>query len=231
MPAEAVLYLPGMMCDARLWHLQTEALPYPAFHADTANANSIEQMAAQALAVAPARFAVVGLSMGGILAFEIWRQAAERVTHMALMDTNPHADAPERQPIRMQQIEGVLAGGLREIAIEELKPLYLAEANRDNEALLQLLLDMALNLGPTVFEQQSLALRDRSDYVDLLDSIRCPTLVLCGAEDELCPVEYHELMASRIPDATLNIVDDCGHIASLEQPTVVTDALHRLLEH
>ncbi len=229
MPADAVLYLPGMMCDARLWQPQTSVLPYPAFHADTGKADNIETMATQALSVAPSKFALVGLSMGGILAFEIWRQAPERVSHMALLDTNPHADAPERRPIRMQQIEAVLAGGLREIAVEELKPLYLAEINRDNEALLQLLLDMALDLGPSVFEQQSVALRDRVDSVPMLGGIDCPTLVLCGAEDHLCPVEYHELMAERIPGATLEVVDNCGHIASLEQPDAVNSALRQLL--
>ncbi len=229
-PADAVLYLPGMMCDARLWQPQTVALPYPAYHADTTTANTIRRMAECALADAPPRFAIVGLSMGGIVAFEIWRQAPERVTHMALLDTNPHADAPERRPIRMQQIEAVLAGGLREIAIEQLKPLYLAEANRDDEDLLQVLLDMALDLGADVFERQSVALRDRADSVATLPTIDCPTLVLCGAEDDLCPVEYHELVASRIAGATLEIIEDCGHIASLEQPERVTDALRKLLE-
>ena len=230
MPADAVLYLPGMMCDERLWQHQTTSLPFPAVHADTTTSDSIEGMAEKALAAAPEQFAMVGLSMGGIIAFEIWRRAPERVTHVALLDTNPHADAPERGPIRMRQIEAVLAGGLREIAIEQLKPLYLAEANRDDEALLQVLLDMALDLGPDVFERQSIALRDRADSVPTLPTIDCPTLVLCGAEDHLCPVEYHELMASRIPGASLEVVEDCGHIASLEQPERVTDALRRLLE-
>ncbi len=230
MSAEAVLYLPGMMCDERLWQHQTRSLPFPAIHADTTTSDSIGGLAERALSDAPDRFAMVGLSMGGIIAFEIWRQAPERVTHVALLDTNPHADAPARRPIRMQQIEAVLAGGLREVAIEQLKPLYLAEANRDDEALLQILLDMALDLGPDVFESQSIALRDRVDSVPTLPTINCPTLVLCGAEDHLCPVEYHELMATQIPGATLEVVENCGHIASLEQADRVTDALRRLLE-
>ena len=229
MPAPAVVFLPGMMCDERLWSPQTSGLPYPALHADTAHADNFADMAAQVLDAAPARFALVGLSMGGILAFEIWRQARERVTHMALLDTNPHDESEERQSLRLEQIETALSGGLRTLAIESMKPLYLAASHRDDEALLGLLLDMALTLGPEVFRQQSLALRDRADSVPTLATIDCPTLVLCGAEDKLCPVGYHELMARDIPDARLRVVEDCGHIASLEQPDTVTRELAALL--
>ncbi len=229
MPAPAVLYLPGMMCDARLWAPQTAALPYPAFHADTSRVDTIAAMAEQALAAAPPEFALVGLSMGGILAFEIWRQAADRVTHMALLDTNPHPDAPARRSLRMEQIETALNGGLRDLAIDAMKPLYLAESHRDDDALLGTILAMAMGLGPEVFRTQSLALRDRADSTPTLGTIDCPTLVLCGVEDRLCPVEYHEFMAEEIPDARLAVIDDCGHIATLEQPRIVTQELERLL--
>lgn len=229
MPADAVVYLPGMMCDARLWAQQVAALPYRAVHGDLSRADNFADMARQVLDTAPDRFALVGLSMGGILAFEIWRQAAERVTHLALLDTNPHAETPERQSLRLKQIETALAGGLRTLAIESMKPLYLAASHRDDETLLELLLDMALDLGPETFERQSVALRDRVDSVPTLNTIDCPTLVLCGAEDMLCPVSYHQLMAAEIPGARLRIVDDCGHIASLEQPGVVSHELAELL--
>ena len=218
-----------MMCDARLWTPQTAALSYPAIHADTTRADNFDDMAEQVLSAAPPRFAVVGLSMGGILAFEIWRRAADRVTHMALLDTNPHPDAPLRRSLRMEQIEIALGGGLRELAVEAMKPLYLAESHRDDDELLDSILEMALALGPEVFRKQSLALRDRADSAPTLRTIDCPALVLCGIEDRLCPVEYHEFMAEEIPDARLSVIDDCGHIASLEQPDIVTQELERLL--
>ena len=229
MPAPDVVFLPGMMCDERLWSPQTRDLRYPALHADTTRAETFTDMAAQVLDAAPRRFALVGLSMGGILAFEIWRQAPERVTHLALLDTNPHAESAERQSLRLEQIETALAGGLRQLAIESMKPLYLAACHRDDETLLGLLLDMALALGPEVFRRQSLALRDRVDSVPTLATIDCPTLVLCGAEDMLCPVGYHELMASEIGGARLRVVEECGHLASLEQPEIVTTELEALL--
>ena len=87
---------------------------------------------------------------------------------------------------------------------------------------------MALDLGPEVFRRQSIALRDRVDSVPTLATIDCPALVLCGDEDTLCPVALHELMAESIAGARLRVVEDCGHLSSLEQPDVVNRELIRL---
>ncbi len=230
MAVRDVLLLPGLMCDRRLWAPQIEALPQRTFVGDTTRADNFPDMARDVLSTAPPRFAMAGLSMGGILAFEIWRQAPERVSHIALLDTNARADPPDRKSRRMQQIEEALSGRLRELAIETLKPVYLAESHRDDDKLLGTIMDMAMDLGPKVFERQSLALKNRVDSVDTLDTIDCPALVLCGREDALCPVSFHELMASRIPGAKLVVVDDCGHLATLEQPDVVTAELEALFE-
>ncbi len=230
MAVRDVLLLPGLMCDRRLWARQIEALSQHTFVGDTTRADNFPDMARDVLSAAPPRFAMAGLSMGGILAFEIWRQAPERVSHIALLDTNARADPPDRKSRRMQQIEEALSGRLRELAIETLKPVYLAESHRDDDKLLGTIMDMAMDLGPKVFERQSLALKNRVDSVDTLDTIDCPALVLCGREDALCPVSFHELMASRIPGAKLVVVDDCGHLATLEQPDVVTAELEALFE-
>jgi pimeloyl-ACP methyl ester carboxylesterase len=228
MPAENILLLPGMMCDERLWSHQAAAMSVPVTVADTSKADNIRDMAAQALAAAPSQFAMAGLSMGGILAFEIWRQAPERVTHLALLDTNPHPDKPGNKPLRLEQIATATSGKLEQLAIESLKPLYLAEKNRDDEILLRTILDMALKLGPEVFERQSLAVMNRPDSVPTLATISCPTSVMCGREDAICPVRFHEFMAQEIPGAELVVIDDCGHMSSMEQPEVVTEELLRL---
>ncbi len=228
MPAEHVLLLHGMMCDERLWSHQAASLSQQVSYANTREADNFPEMARAVLNDAPDRFAVAGLSMGGILALEIWRQAPERVTHMALLDTNPHADTDERRSQRLEQIAQAVSGGLRDLAINSMKPLYLAEANRDDDSLLELLLDMALDLGPEVFQRQSLALRERPDSVPTLATITCPALVMCGDEDKLCPVEYHELMAREIPQARLVTISNCGHISALEAPGTVTRELDRL---
>ncbi len=192
-------------------------------------ANSMAALAQNVLATAPDSFALIGLSMGGILAFELWRQAPERISHLGLIDTNPFAESPERRSLRLEQIDKALNGGLRGMAIESLKPLYLADSNRNNESLLHEILDMAMDLGPDVFRDQSYALLGRSDSTALLPTIDVPTAVICGAEDMLCPPANHEYMASEIPDATLSIIVDCGHLASMEQPEMVTDQIKMLL--
>lgn len=228
MPAENILLLPGMMCDERLWSHQVAAMPVPTRVADLSRSDNFTEMAAQVIAEAPPEFAVAGLSMGGILAFEIWRQAPDRVTHLALLDTNPHPDTPDKKTIRFEQIAAAAAGKLEKLAIESLKPLYLAEKNRDDAVLLKTILDMALALGPDVFERQSLAVMNRQDSAPTLAGITCPASVICGREDTLCPVRFHEFMAREIPGADLVVIDDCGHLSSMEQPDAVTRQLLRL---
>jgi pimeloyl-ACP methyl ester carboxylesterase len=228
MPADNILLLPGMMCDERLWSHQIAAMSVQVQVPNLGRSDNFKDMAAQVISEAPEEFAIAGLSMGGILAFEIWRQAPARVTHLALLDTNPGPDAPSRKAIRFEQIAAAASGKLEELAIESLKPLYLAEKNRNDEAILNTILDMALGLGPAVFERQSLALLNRPDSVPTLPSISCPATVICGREDAICPPRFHELMAQEIPGAKLVVIDDCGHLSSMEKPHEVTAELLQL---
>ena len=169
--------------------------------------------------------------MGGIVAMEMWRQAPERIERMALLDTNFRADAPERKSIRDRQMEDVAGGELEAVLRDELKPNYLADCHRGNLALLDEVLAMGLSLGPEIFRRQSLALRDRPDSTATLPGISCPTLVLCGDEDRLCPPDLHREMAEHIPGAQLEIIPQCGHLSTMEQPAAVTTALVNWLDN
>lgn len=227
-----LVLLPGMMCDARLFEPQIAALHDVAntWVGSLGGAASVEEIAVGILGEVPfERFALCGLSMGGIVAMQIIAQAPRRVTHLALLDTNHLPETPERRRLRGPQIDRVRRGGLREVLIEEMKPNYLGSAHRGDPALLERVLAMGLTLGPDVFERQSLALRDRSDASEVLPQFRGPALVLCGAEDRLCPPERHRAMADLMPGSTLVVAPGAGHLSTLEAPDAVNAALRAWL--
>lgn len=225
-----LVLIPGMMCDARMWGGIPAALhPRPLHHVQPTGADSMADLARQALREAPPRFALAGLSMGGILAMEMLAQAPDRVARVALLDTNPRAELPEVQARREPQIARALGGGLARVMRDELKPNYLAEGPRRKDVL-DLCLDMALALGPEVFARQSRALRDRVDRQAALAGFKGPALVLMGAEDRLCPRDRHDLMHALMPQSRLVIIDGAGHLPPLERPDETTAALRRWLE-
>ncbi len=192
------------------------------------NANTIPDLASNILSHAPGRFALAGLSMGGIVAMEIARQAPDRIERIALLDTNPLDEPPERAAAREPQIADVRAGGLRRVMRDEMKPNYLADGPNQG-AILDLCMAMAEALGPEVFESQSRALQVRPDQSDTLRGLNMPALVLCGAEDTLCPLDRHTLMRDLLPDATLEVIEGAGHLPTLEQPDATNVALARWL--
>jgi pimeloyl-ACP methyl ester carboxylesterase len=225
-----LVLIPGMMCDARMWGAIPAALhPRPVVHHMPVGADTMEALARDVLRDAPPRFALAGLSMGGIVAMEVLAQAPERVERLALLDTNPRAELPEVQARREPQIARALQGGLAKVMRDEMKPNYLAEGP-DQKAILDLCLDMALSLGPEVFARQSRALRDRQDRQAALARFKGPALVLMGAQDRLCPRDRHDLMHELMPQSELVIIDGAGHLPTLERPDETTAALRRWLE-
>lgn len=229
MTQQAIVFLPGFMCDERLFAPQVEALSQSGFSCsvgDLTNACSIERLASQVLTSAPPRFAIAGLSMGGIVAFEIYKQAPHRVTHLALLNTTARADAAGAA--RKKQLGRVAAGELDLVLKEELKPQYLAPENRTPDRL-KVLEDMGVALGKDVFCRQTMALTARSSYLDLAQQILCPTLLIAGAQDHVCPIDRHQEILDRVDHACMSVVEQCGHISTLEQPEHVSAALVALL--
>lgn len=222
------IFAPGLMCDDRLFDPQKPFLGGTV--ADLSADDSIAGMAARLLKAAPERFILAGLSMGGIVGFEVVRQAPERVMGLALLNTSARADAPRQSEIRHTQIARVNQGALRQVVLEELKPNYLGEEARGDQDLLDLIYAMAEGFGPPVFKRQSTALMNRVDSRQSLLAIQCPTLIIAGEEDEVCPVKLHEEMAAPIPYADLIVLPECGHLSTLEQPAHVTKALASFAE-
>lgn len=219
-----LVLIPGMMCDARMWGGIDRNLGVPVIHHIPTGADRMSDLASLFLDDAPARFALAGLSMGGILAMEILRQVPDRVTRLALLDTNPRAETAAAQARRGPQIARVLAGQLDDVMRREMKPNYLCPGP-NKAAILDLCMDMALALGPQVFAAQSRALRDRQDQQAALAAFKGPSLVLMGAEDRLCPLDRHQLMHHLIPQSRLHIIPNAAHLPPLEQPEATARAL------
>lgn len=223
-----LLLIPGMMCDARMWGDLPAELGCDIHHALPVVGETVQDMAAAILVKAPARFALAGLSMGGIVAMEILRQAPERVARLALLDTNPRAETPDTQARRAPQIARALSGELDAVIRDEMKPNYLAES-ANPQPILDLCMDMALALGPQVFARQSLALRDRPDQCATLAAFKGPALVLMGIADRLCPRDRHEQMQALMPQSRLVIIPEAGHLPPLENPAATLTAMSEWL--
>ena len=230
MKNEPLLLLPGMMCDARLFapqvaefsaHRQTMVMPMT-------GRTSIKDIAEDILKKAPNRFALLGLSMGGIVAMEIIRQAPERISCLALFDTNPMADSPERASLRDEEIKRVEAGELRAVMRDDMKPNYLAEGKNKTE-ILDLCMDMAESLGAQVFVDQTIALQTRPDQCETLKKVQVPTLIACGEHDSLCPLEKHQLMHDLITESRLCVIPGAGHLPTLEQPELTNQEVSEWL--
>lgn len=239
--SEPLILLPGMMCDERLFAPQISALSTSSPTSTSTSSkqrevkvlsltgyDSIQKLAESIFQQAPPKFALAGLSMGGIVAMEMMRQMPERITRLALLDTSPLAETPEVSANRDIQMSKVKNGKLHEVMKDEMKPCYLCDGpNKAN--ILDTCMAMADSLGALVFAQQSKALQSRSDQQQTLSTYKLPTLILCGESDSLCPPERHQLMHQLIPNSTLNIIPNAGHLPTLEQPEQTTKALKQWL--
>jgi pimeloyl-ACP methyl ester carboxylesterase len=225
-----LVLIPGMMCDARMWGAFPAGLSErKVIHASCRDDETIAAMAARILTAAPPRFALAGLSMGGIVAMEVLRQALDRVDRLALLDTNPKAELPAIRAGREPQIARALAGDLAGVMRDEMKPNYLAPGP-GQAAILDLCMEMALSLGPDVFARQSRALAGRVDQQATLAAFRGPALVLMGAEDRLCPRDRHDLMHALMPQSRLAVIAGAGHLPTLEKPEETGAELLRWLQ-
>ncbi len=220
------LLVPGLGTDSRLYEKQIPALwPFgPVMVANQSGRDSMAAIAQDILAHAPPVFALAGLSMGGYVAFEIMRQAPERVRKLALLDTTARPDTPEQTERRKMQFDMVKAGRFAEIP-GMLFPALVHSNRRNDTALRALVDDMFFALGPDAHVRQQTAILGRADSRPSLSAFRCPVLVLAGDGDELTPPAVAKETADGIERARLVIAPNCGHLSALEQPDFVSGTL------
>ncbi len=225
------LLIPGLNCSAWLYAGQIPALWRfgPVVVANHTGQSSMAELAQAILADAPPRFALAGLSMGGYIAFEIVRQAPERVLKLALLDTSARPDTPEQSEVRRARIAMAKAGDFA--AISALMFPGLVHARRREDAGLKVIVEqMAAETGAEGFIRQQTAILGRPDSRPGLSAIKCPTLVLVGDGDELTPPTLAREIAQGIPAARLEVVADSGHLSTLERPEAVTEMLAAWLQ-
>lgn len=214
------------LTDERLYAAQVAALEprYDCAVFAFRDHDSLGGMAEALLAKTPKRFTLIGLSLGGYLAFEIIRRRLERLERLVLMDTTALADHPARRDGRYADIAKVQKGGI-EALIPELPARWLLPAHAARPDLVSLMSSMAKSIGARgQFNQQSAMLSRPDSHADL-ERVRVPTLVLCGRQDPVTPLPDHEAIAARVPHARLEIIEDCGHLSTIERP----DAVNRVL--
>lgn len=221
-----IVLVPGLNCSARLYSEQVPALwPFgPVSVADHTRDDSMPAIAQRILAAAPPRFALAGLSMGGYIAFEIMRQAGERVVKLALLDTGPRPETPEQTKARLPRIALAKSGRFAEET--DLQFPKLVDRSRHGDMVLKnLVRAMAEDTGADAFLRQMQAVMARADSRPGLSAIACPTLVLVGDGDELTPPSLAQEIAAGISGARLVVIPRCGHLSTLERPQAVNAVL------
>ena len=186
------------------------------------------KLAASVLAVLPERFCLAGLSMGGYVALEMLRQAPQRIERLALIDTSARADTPH-QARRRRGLIALSGRGAFKGVTPRLLPQLVHPSRLDDLALIESIVAMAARLGRDGFVNQQRAILGRQGSLDLLAGLRCPTLVLCGRDDQLTPPALSQEMAGLVRGADLVLLDDCGHLPALERPEETSSALRRWL--
>jgi pimeloyl-ACP methyl ester carboxylesterase len=228
---ETLVLLPDMLCDARGWADVTTALNRlrPVMVAPVWTGERIEEMASTTLSGAPAKFALAGHGLGGVIALEMVRRAPERITRIALIGTNALGDTPQDAADREPLMIGARAGRFEQMLAQEVLPLQVAAGPRRREHV-DRLSQMARDLGGEVFARQQRAMQRRYDHQASLRQISRPALVLAGALDRIAPLKRQQFQADLIREATLAVLDGVGHSVMLEDPGGTIAALDAWLD-
>ncbi|MEO1289732.1 MAG: alpha/beta hydrolase [Chloroflexota bacterium] len=226
-----LLLLPGTLCDATLFEYQVKNLVdvCDPCVVDVHLQDNLPDVAQYVLSQVEGEFAVAGLSYGGIVAFELWRQAPNRVAKMAFLNTNPYP-AAEQTKVNQQRFVGMAhLGEFREVTTDFLKDVMLHPDHQKDQVLREKVLKMAETIGINGFVNEVKAQIVRPNSMDDVPNITCPTLVLTGREDTVVPLVAHQAMHDAFPNSNLVIIEHCGHLSTMEQPEQVTAHLREWL--
>lgn len=225
-----LVLLSGLLCDNLMWQDVGELLDDVADVTifSFAGYNSISEMAAHVLANSPEHFALAGHSMGGRVAFEILRQAPERVTRLAALNTGIHPRSEKEVPGRQKLLALSREAGMEAVADAWLPPM-LSDTAKQNDHLVAQLKQMVLRHSADDFEGQIQALLTRPDAEKGVSQVRVPTLLMTGSEDKWSPVAQHQAIHEKIPGSKLVILNGVGHMSTVEAPQQIAKAMREWL--
>ncbi|SFS15007.1 alpha/beta fold hydrolase [Yoonia litorea] len=228
MSRETLVMLPPVLCDARVFFPQIEALSrdHAVMVAPTDCGERMEEIASQILSWTPSKFSLLGVGFGGMVAMEIMRRAPERITRIALVSTTPQPDSPERAAAREEQIIAAKSGRWDDVLQHEINSTWMGPST-DKAALVQKMTQMGQDVGPDAYIKQARAMQRRRDQQDVLRKIAQPAVVICGSHDGQYHIKRHQFLAELIPNASLEVIEGAGYLPTLERPEATTDALHR----
>lgn len=228
---EPLVMIPGLMADARLFLPQMVRLGSDrACHICIATqGETVEKMSEAIIAGLPEKFALMGHGLGGDVALDVIRRVPDRVTRVILMATDPLSEPPQTAVERETRMVMARAGRLVDAMAQEIPAAAVADSPWRDE-IMDLVKDMALGLGEGVFLRQSRALQRRPDQQKTMRKVRLPALVIAGRQDPLVPLRRQEFTATLMPYGQFKIIEDAGHLAPLEQPEAVSDAVEAFLK-
>jgi pimeloyl-ACP methyl ester carboxylesterase len=221
-----ILILPGTLCTGAMFSEQITHLEqycHDITVVQFTTEKSLTEMADKVITATNNKpCAIIGFSMGGIVALEVARARPELIAKLALVNSNCHGDLAERKSARKAQIAQAKSGQLTELVSKTFLPNYLFKADNAHE---KLIIEMATSLGADCFAAQAMAIEDRPDSLSVLQQLNSDILIIGGKQDKICPVEHQQMMHENLPGSHLQLLEQCGHFAPLEQAKKVSNLL------
>ena len=225
MSKQNLVLIPGLVCDEQVWRHQAEFLSDIAeiIIPPVVKSSTMSGLAEEVLAISAETFAVAGFSMGGYVAMEMYRQAPERISRLALLDTTARDDTKIKAAARISAIQACEDGKFENV-IDGMISILLHPVHQQTP-LSEIVSRMAGRVGSEAFVRRHRAMQSRQDSRDLISSCNIPVRAICGRQDAMCSVEEHEEIANLAKYGRLSVIEECGHMTILERPHAATALL------
>lgn len=226
MVCKDLLLIPGSLCTSEIWRYNLSFLKqkFTNIHQlDVCNSSSITDMAKRYLSLLPDKFSILSFSMGGYIALDLFQYIPERIESFIVINGGARELCQRGKDERQRSVELIEKGRFDFLINRIFKNSIHDQAKK--ESLLPLLKNMAVEIGPDNYKLQLTAMINKHEQEFILPKISCPTLIMTGKQDQVMPNERAEHMASHISMAELIYLDNCGHMATLEQPELINEIL------